>query len=559
MKTAWSATMIDSHRGISTKAACCEDNGAEGSLVSRKGGVTPMRRLTAFAIMAIISTGSAWANGAKVDVSPGEAALAESYLARAHIYAAKGDVSDATADLDQALRFDPRLAHQVTVLRQELAAGKGQGSANAASAASATPAAPDKDSKEINPGEAALAESYLNRASIYAAKGDMDEANADLDQALRFDPRLAYRIAELRKELAAGKDKASTNLAATASSIGTSPRSDSKDVNPGEVAVAESYMARAHVYADKGDISDANADLDEALRFDPRLADQVAEFRKELAAGKSDVTVKVAPSVSQPPSPVVTESARPIAPTPPVVAATAPAPVGRRVALVIGNNAYQNVAQLTNPTNDAKLIADALKQDGFAVTLADDLNHDGLIKALRAFADTADSADWAVVYYAGHGIEMAGTNYLIPVDAKLVSDRDVDFEAVPLNQVFTAIDGAHVLRMVILDACRDNPFAVSMKRTAQGRDIGRGLARIEPVRGTEVVYSAKEGTIAADGDGADGPFATELARYLTQPGIEVDKLFRLVRDDVLKDTGDRQEPFVYGSLPGHLDFYFRPN
>jgi uncharacterized caspase-like protein len=196
---------------------------------------------------------------------------------------------------------------------------------------------------------------------------------------------------------------------------------------------------------------------------------------------------------------------------------------------------------------------------GAGVTLADNLYRERLIKALRAFASEADNADWAIVYFAGHGIEMAGTNYLLPVDAKLLTDRDVDFEAVPIGQVMSAIDGAHQLRMVILDACRKNPFAVTLKRTAgESRDVGRGLARIEPTRGTEVVFSAKEGTIAADGDGADSPFATALARHLTEPGVEVDKLFRLVRDDVLDATGNEQEPFVYGSLPGRQDFYFRP-
>jgi uncharacterized caspase-like protein len=171
------------------------------------------------------------------------------------------------------------------------------------------------------------------------------------------------------------------------------------------------------------------------------------------------------------------------------------------VALVIGNGAYQNVAQLTNPTNDAKLIADALSEDGFKVTAVDDLDHESFVKALKGFADEADSADWALVYFAGHGIEMGGINYLIPIDAKLLTDRDVDLEAVPISQVMRAIDGARLLRLVILDACRNNPFSAAMKRTAgEGRDIGRGFARIEPDRGTLVVYSAKEGTIAADGD-----------------------------------------------------------
>jgi uncharacterized caspase-like protein len=228
------------------------------------------------------------------------------------------------------------------------------------------------------------------------------------------------------------------------------------------------------------------------------------------------------------------------------------------VALVIGNGAYRDVPSLDNPVNDARLIAGALRADGFDVTVAPDLDRDGLVDALKTFAVKADAADWAVVYFAGHGIEMGGTNYLIPVDARLLTDRDVELEAVPSGQVMHAIDGAHQLRVVILDACRNNPFADSMKRTGEGRSIGRGLARIEPARGTLVFYAAKEGTIAADGDGADSPFATALAKHLTEPGIEVDKMFRLVIDDVIDATGNKQEPFMYGSLTGRQDFYFRP-
>src|SRR5579871_2194192 len=138
----------------------------------------------------------------------------------------------------------------------------------------------------------------------------------------------------------------------------------------------------------------------------------------------------------------------------------------RRVALIIGNGAHQNVTHLTNPANDAKLIAAALQEDGFRVTHVDDLDRDSLAKALRAFGHDADGADWAVIYYAGHGIEMGGTNYLIPVDARLETDRDVGLEAVPLDQVMSAIEGARSLRLVILDACRNNPFAATIKRTA---------------------------------------------------------------------------------------------
>ena len=172
-------------------------------------------------------------------------------------------------------------------------------------------------------------------------------------------------------------------------------------------------------------------------------------------------------------------------------------------------------------------------------------------RALRDFADRARDADIAVVYYAGHGIEVDGANYLIPVDAKLERDTDVYDEALSLDRVLVAIEPAKQLRLVILDACRDNPFSKTMKRTIASRAIGQGLAKVEPTSpNTLIAYSAKAGSTAADGDGKNSPFTPALAKHLATPGLDVRRAFGFVRDDVLKNTGNRQEPFVYGSLGG---------
>jgi uncharacterized caspase-like protein len=175
---------------------------------------------------------------------------------------------------------------------------------------------------------------------------------------------------------------------------------------------------------------------------------------------------------------------------------------------------------------------------------------------LRSFSALAEGADWAVVYFAGHGIEVGGVNYLIPVDAKLTNDRDVQFEAISLDQIMTTVEGARKIKVVILDACRDNPFAAQMRRTVATRSIGRGLSRVEPEGASLVVYAAKHGQTALDGAGSNSPFADALTKRIAAPGIEISKLFRLVRDDVLEATAGRQEPFTYGSLPGREDFYF---
>jgi uncharacterized caspase-like protein len=229
-----------------------------------------------------------------------------------------------------------------------------------------------------------------------------------------------------------------------------------------------------------------------------------------------------------------------------------PAFAGKRVALVLGNAAYQNVAPLPNPVNDGAVIAATLTQAGFDVV---DSRHDlpalETRRALRDFADRARDADIAVVYYAGHGMEVDGTNYLIPVDAKLERDTDVYDEAFSLDRILLAVEPAKQLRLVILDACRDNPFSKTMKRTVASRAIGRGLAKIEPTSpNTLIAYSAKAGSTALDGDAKNSPFTLALAKHLTTPGLDVRKAFGFVRDDVLKTTGNRQEPFVYGSLGG---------
>lgn len=230
---------------------------------------------------------------------------------------------------------------------------------------------------------------------------------------------------------------------------------------------------------------------------------------------------------------------------------------GRRVALVIGNSRYEHVGALPNATNDAKALASSLEATGFqSVTVKYDLSRDQLVTALSEFARVADSADWAAVYYSGHGIEYRGTNYMIPVDARLKLDRDVDLEAVDIGKVSSAIDGARKLRLIILDACRDNPFIEQMKRTIATRSINRGLARVEPDAGTLIVYAAKHGETALDGDGNNSPFAAALLRRIQTPNIELRRLFDLVRDDVMTSTNKRQQPYSYGSLSGSEDFYF---
>jgi hypothetical protein len=178
----------------------------------------------------------------------------------------------------------------------------------------------------------------------------------------------------------------------------------------------------------------------------------------------------------------------------------------KRVALVIGNGAYQRVAKLGNPANDASAVAAMLKSAGFEVDSRLNLTAPELRKSLREFGGKSRDADVAIIYYAGHGIELDGTNYLIPVDASLETDADVLDETLPLERVLFAVEPAKQLRLVILDACRDNPFAKTMKRTIASRAIGRGLAKVEPTSpNTMIAFAAKAGSTASDGDSRNSP------------------------------------------------------
>ncbi|MEM1351642.1 MAG: caspase family protein [Pseudomonadota bacterium] len=229
----------------------------------------------------------------------------------------------------------------------------------------------------------------------------------------------------------------------------------------------------------------------------------------------------------------------------------------KRVALLIGNSDYAHVSQLPNPANDARDVSAALGRLGFDVTLALDLDYRQMRLALRDFGEAAANADIAMIYFAGHGVEIDKVNYLIPVNAELRSDRDVEFEAIRLDAVISTLEGAKGVRIVLLDACRNNPFLASMQRTSATRSIGRGLSRIDP-GGVLVGYAARGGTLALDGTGRNSPYAEALLATIEEPGLEIGKMFRRVRDLVLEKTDGFQEPFTYGSLPGDDIYLIKP-
>ena len=229
-----------------------------------------------------------------------------------------------------------------------------------------------------------------------------------------------------------------------------------------------------------------------------------------------------------------------------------PAFAAGRVALVVGNSAYEHIGRLPNPTNDAADVGAALRRLGFEVTVTENTGRTALNDALRAFTRRSTGADVALVFYAGHGMEMDGVNYVLPVDARLERDTDVRFETVTLDDVLVSTEGAG-LRLVILDACRNNPLARKMQRTSRTRNVSNGsLGKLnENLLGGEtlVAYSAAAGTTADDGEGRNSPYTEALLTYLEQP-LEISRLFRRVRGRVLTSTAGRQRPHEYQSLLG---------
>jgi hypothetical protein len=226
----------------------------------------------------------------------------------------------------------------------------------------------------------------------------------------------------------------------------------------------------------------------------------------------------------------------------------------KRVALVVGNSSYLTVPQLPNPSRDATSVAKMFRDAGFdTVDVQINVGNLEFKRAIRKFETIADQADIAVVYYAGHGLEISGVNYLIPVDARLASDRDAEDEAIPLERLVSSADGAKRLRLIILDACRDNPFVRVMRRERKtaSRAVVAGLGKVEPTStDTLIAYAAKAGSTADDGDGLHSPFTTAVLKNLPVPGLDVRLAFGRVRDEVMRTTANRQEPFVYGSLGG---------
>ena len=482
------------------------------------------------------------------------------YGNRAVSWAEKGDTARALADFNRDVQLEPNVAAVFNnrglflLQRKELDQAIG-------------------DFDEAIRLDPKYSKPYANRAEAWRLKGDLDRSLADVDQAINIDPSDPLNSARRADTL---RYRGDYQLSLSEYDRALALMSD----------YIPAFTGRGLTYERLGDVAAAHAEFQKAIASQSYLANidhsksSLETARARLAALDSGAPLPVIL-----PAPRRAESTTSI-PTPsvavPVVAQAAAratsASQGRRIALVIGNSSYRNAVRLGNPQNDAQAIGTSLRNIGFdSVIVLVNLTRENLLDALRSFAGNARTADWAMVYYAGHGIELNGVDYLVPIDAKITSEGDALSQAIPLAEVTGSIDGARKLKLVLLDACRDNPFlgqsrkpttpTVVASASVAGGEAGtrslnqslgpaKGLAEVKASSGTLVFFAAKEGQAALDGDGDDSPFAVAMLQRIATPGVDIGKVFRLVRDDVMEATAGRQEPFVYGSLPVSEDFYF---
>lgn len=236
--------------------------------------------------------------------------------------------------------------------------------------------------------------------------------------------------------------------------------------------------------------------------------------------------------------------------------AMASAQAERRVALVIGNGAYRHASPLRNAGNDAQRMAEVLQHAGFEVILGVDLDRQAMDARIREFGDRLDGGRLGVFFFAGHGLQVGGENYLLPIDTRLERERDLEFEAVPLNRVLRVAESAAPTNLIFLDACRDNPLTRSLARSMGTRSsaVGAGLAQVTLSGvGTLVAFATQPGNVALDGErGSNSPFTAALAEHIATPGVDIGVAMRRVRETVIAATERRQVPWDHSSLVGDV-------
>jgi tetratricopeptide (TPR) repeat protein len=384
---------------------------------------------------------------------------------------------------------------------------------------------------------------HYNRGNAYANESDDDNAITDYTKSIEFNPKFAFAWFN--------RGNSHFNNGDLDKAIGD--YTAALKLNPRYVPA---YINRGNAYRDTGDYAKAFPDYDRALKLEPgnKLAQANREEAKasqaaEPAAGP-DVHVEEA-SVSEPTAAKEGQQVATRETPAESTAAAAAIPAGKRVALVIGNSAYTAVQPLKNPKNDAELMAETLRTVGFDVEVLLDADQAGMKRAMLDFGrKLRGGVDAGLFYYSGHGVQANGRNYLIPVTAAIKDEDEVAIEAVDVNDFLGTMESsASKVNIVVLDACRNNPFPGTF------RSASRGLSVVTAPRGTYIAYSTAPGSVAEDGTGDNSTYTKSLAQAIVAPGMTLEQTFKEVRRLVASATADKQVTWDSSSITGN--FYFK--
>lgn len=466
------------------------------------------------------------------------------YNLRGSAYYDKGEYDIAIADFNDALRMGAKDSEVGIVYHNRGNAWRGKGEYAKAIA--------DYD-MAIKTGPRS-AFSYQNRGASKQALGDIDGALADINEAIRVDPALPQPLTN-RAVIWRAKGDLDRAVADTAEAIRLAKAKAPVNIMtpPGSVLIS-AYTQRGLAYEAKGDYANARQDYNATLKgvaADATSKANQATARVRLSLLSEAETPRQAPISASMPA----KTAEPSPGSPPAGTVT-----GRRVALVIGNAAYSHVAALANPSNDARAIARSLRGIGFVVAEGIDLDRTGMQNTIREFLRDAARSQVAIVYYAGHGVQIDGRNYLVPVDAQLKPGSSMSETMMDLDTIMAGLDDQLRTNILILDACRNNPMAPQVASVGKGRAIeAGGLAAPSSLgsgstlgAGTLIAFATAPGKVALDGEGANSPFSAALSRHIGTPGLEVQQMLTRVRAEVVATTKNQQVPWSNSSLLGEV-------
>ncbi|TKW78951.1 MAG: tetratricopeptide repeat protein [Bradyrhizobium icense] len=400
--------------------------------------------------------------------------------------------------------------------------------------------------------------SYQNRGTSKRALGDLEGALADINEAIRIDPSLAQPLTH-RAVIWRAKGDLDRAVADTTEAIRLAKAKAPVNIMtpPGSVLIS-AYSERGLAYEAKGDIASAKQDY--AATLQGVASDSGSKANQAMAKVRLSLLSEAeTPRTTPTPNSAPTKTASPT--SSPVGVAN-----GRRVALVIGNGAYTHIKALANPSNDARSVAKSLRGIGFVVTEGIDLDRTGMQNMIREFLRDAARSQVAIVYYAGHGVQIDGRNWLIPVDAQLKPGGSITDMMTDMDTIMAGLDDQLRTNILIMDACRNNPMAPQVASAGAGRGIeGGGLAAPSSLSsgstlgaGTLIAFATAPGKVALDGEGANSPFSAALSRHIGTPGLEVQQMLTRVRAEVVATTKSQQVPWSNSSLLGEVYLAEKP-